>query len=278
MKKRILKTIALLVATILILGVLSFANSLIGNPISKAIAAKTAEKHLEKTYSNKDFEIERVFYSFKDGFYHAFISSPNSIDSSFVLIIDMWGNLRSDSYEDRVLSGWNTSSRIGNEYRNIVNAVLNSPSFPYNVHIGYGDFEFYPREHLKSYTVPSYALITEDLELDAFYDVNKLAENHGKLTVYIDDAEVSVERSAEILLDVKNIFDSAGVKFYIIDFVLEYPKPEDGKRKEERVEIREFLYSDIYEDGLTERIKNADDATKQHYAEQDEGKFKENED
>ena len=275
MKKRILKTIALLVAAILILGILSFANSLIGNPISKAIAAKTAEKHLEKTYSNKNFEIERVFYSFKDGFYHAFISSPNSIDSSFVLIIDMWGNLRSDSYEDRVLSGWNTSSRIGNEYRNIVNAVLNSPSFPYNVHIGYGDFDFYPRVHLEEYSVPEYALITEDLTLDAFYDVNELGSRHGMLTIYIEDDTVSCERLAEILLDIRKIFDDAGVKFYIIDCVLEYPKPEDGVRRDERVEVMKFLYVDIYEDGMTERVTASDEAAKAYYAEEDAEKLQE---
>ena len=275
MKKRILKIAALVFAIVLIVGVCIFANGLVGNPISKAVATNTAEKHLEETYADKDFEIERVFYSFKDGYYHAFIYSPSSIDSDFTILIDMWGKMRYDTYKDRVLSGGNTADRIGRDYRETVDKVLDSQAFPYNAHIGYGDFKFYPREHLKEHTVPEYALITEDLTLDAFYDVNELGAKHGMLTIYIEDNTVTVERLSKILLDIKTIFDNAGVKFYMIDCVLEYPKLEDGKRREERVEVMNFLYSDIYEEGMVERVKASDEAANAYYDEQDAEKFKE---
>ena len=279
MKKRILKIAALVFAIALIVGVCVFANGLVGNPISKAVATNTAEKHLEETYSDKDFEIERVTFSFKDGYYHAFIYSPSSIDSNFTILIDMWGKLRYDTYEDRVLSGGNTADRISREYRATVDKVLDSQAFPYNEHIGYGDFDFYPRVHLEEYSVPEYALITEDLTLDAIYDVNELGAKHGKLTIYIDDDTVSYERLSEILLDVRSIFDDAGVKFYIIDCVLEYQKNEDNSNKKEgRVEVREFLYADIYEDGMVERVKASDEAARAYYDEQDAEKFKEIED
>ena len=275
MKKRILKIAALVFAIVLIVGVCIFANGLVGNPISKAVATNTAEKHLEETYADKDFEIERVFYSFKDGYYHAFIYSPSSIDSDFTILIDMWGKMRYDTYKDRVLSGGNTADRIGRDYRETVDKVLDSQAFPYNAHIGYGDFKFYPREHLKEHTVPEYALITEDLTLDAFYDVNELGAKHGMLTIYIEDNTVTVERLSKILLDIKTIFDNAGVKFYMIDCVLEYPKLEDGKRREERVEVMNFLYTDIYEDGMVERVKSSDEAAGAYYDEQDAEKMKE---
>ena len=275
MKKRILKIAAFVFAIALIVGVCVFANGLVGNPISKAVATNTAEKHIEENYADKDFEIERVTFSFKDGYYHAFIYSPSSIDSSFTLMIDMWGKLRYDTYEDRVLSGGNTADRISRDYRAVVDKVLDSQAFPYNEHIGYGDFDFYPRVHLEEYSVPEYALITEDLTLDAFYDVNELGAKHGKLTIYIDDDTVSYERLAEILLDIRKIFDDSGVKFYVIDCVLEYPKLEDGKRREERVEVMNFLYADIYEEGMVERVKASDEAAKAYYAEQDAEKLKE---
>ena len=154
--------------------------------------------------------------------------------------------------------------------------MLDSQAFPYNEHIGYGDFDFYPRVHLEEYTVPEYALITEDLTLDAFYDVNELGAKHGKLTIYIDDDTVSYERLSKILLDIRRIFDDSGVKFYVIDCVLEYHKNEDSSKKQEgRVEVREFLYADIYEDGMVERVKASDEAAKAYYAEQDAEKFKE---
>ena len=276
MKKRILKIAAFVFAIALIVGVCIFANALVGNPISKAMATNTAEKHIEENYADKDFEIERVTFSFKDGYYHAFIYSPSSIDSSFTLMIDMWGKLRYDTYVDRVLSGGNTADRISRDYRAVVDKVLDSQAFPYNEHIGYGDFDFYPRVHLEEYSVPEYALITEDLTLDAFYDVNELGAKHGKLTIYIDDDTVSYERLAEILLDVRSIFDDAGVKFYVIDCVLEYQKNEDSSKKQEgRVEVREFLYADIYEDGMAERVKASDEAANAYYAEQDAEKLKE---
>ena len=276
MKKRILKIAAFVFAIALIAGVCVFANALVGNPISKAMATNTAEKHIEENYADKNFEIERVTFSFKDGYYHAFIYSPSSIDSDFTILVDMWGKLRYDTYEDRVLSGGNTADRISRDYRAVVDKVLDSQAFPYNEHIGYGDFDFYPRVHLEVYSVPEYALITEDLTLDAFYDVNELGAKHGKLTIYIDDDTVSYERLSEILLDIRRIFDDTGVKFYVIDCVLEYPKNEDSSKKQEgRVEVREFLYADIYEEGMVERVKASDEAANAYYDEQDAEKFKE---
>ena len=276
MKKRILKIAAFVFAIALIVGVCVFANALVGNPISKAMATNTAEKHIAENYADKDFEIERVTFSFKDGYYHAFIYSPSSIDSDFTILVDMWGKLRYDTYEDRVLSGGNTADRISRDYRAVVDKVLDSQAFPYNEHIGYGDFDFYPRVHLEEYSVPEYALITEDLTLDAFYDVNELGAKHGKLTIYIDDDTVSYERLSEILLDIRRIFDDSGVKFYVIDCVLEYQKNEDSSKKEEgRVEVRGFLYADIYEEGMVERVKASDESAKAYYAEQDAEKLKE---
>ena len=271
MKKRILKISAFLTALVLIVGVCVFANSLVGNPISKALAKNTAENHLEEQYSNKDFEIERVSFNFKDGYYRAFITSPSSVDSNFILVINMWGKLCDDFYKDQVLSGINTAERIGRDYRSAVDAVFDSQSFPYNEDIGYGDIAFYSGET----SAPSYAIKTEDLTLDAFYNVNEIGAKAGKLTVYIDDDSVSVERMSEILLDIKKVFDDAGVGFYVIDCVLEYPKTENGSKKEGRVEVMDFLCSDIYEEGMTERVNESSEAAKRYHEEQDAEAMKE---
>lgn len=274
MKKKVLKMIALVVAIALIVGVCVFANALVGNPISKWVATNTAEKHLEDEYNEKDFEVERVTFSFKDGYYHAFIQSPSSIDSSFTVDIDMWGNLKYDHYEDRVLTGWNTADRIGRDYREKVDAILDSQTFPYNEHIGYGDIAFIERDFLNNPDVPEYAIVTEELTIDAFYDVNELGSKAGKLTIYLDDDTVSHERLAELIFDTRKIFDNAGVKFYCLDFVLEYPKQVDSGKKEGRVEVRNFLYTDIYEEGMLERVKASNDAANAYYQEQDMEKQK----
>ena len=170
MKKKILKTVAVIISIALVIGVCVIVNAFVGNPISKHIATNTAVKHLEEKYSDRDFEIEKVIYNLKDGNYHAFIKSPSSIDSHFTILIDMSGNLKIDNYEYSVLTGWNTANRLGNEYREKVDEILDSQSFLYAVDIGFGNIEFIPTENAKDPSVPDYAIIIEELKLDGEYD------------------------------------------------------------------------------------------------------------
>lgn len=269
MKKRILKIAALLAALALIAFVCLFANSLVGNPISKALAKNAAENYLAETYGDRDFVLERVSFSFKTGGYYAYIQSPGSMDSSFSLAINMLGRIQYDSYESNVLSGWNTACRLGTDYRNTVEEVLNSRAFPYSADIGFGDLAFIQAAYTGEPSIPAYALVTEELTIDGFYNVNELGAKAGKLTLYIQDETVSAERLSEILLDIRGIFDDAGVSFYIIDCVLEHPKAEDGTRGDGRVEVMDFLYADIYEEGMLRRVISSNEAAVAYYAQQD---------
>lgn len=270
MKKKTKKILALILAFALLVGVCVFANGVVGNPVSKWLATNTAENRLTEEYSDKDYEIERVTFSFKDGSYHAFIVSPSSPDSEFSMSLDMMGKLRWDSYEDRVLSGENTAARINKEYRAATENVFTSPAFPYYSHIEYGDIEFISREWVDAEDLPAYALFTEDLVLDQVYDIRELGKAAGHLVLYIYDEDVSVEKAAEILLEVKHLMNAGGVSFHVIDLVLEYPKPvDDSPRKEGRVETMEFLYEDIYEEGLVERVDAANEAAIAHHAKVD---------
>lgn len=269
MKRRILRAAALLAAIVLIVGVCWFANSLVGNPISRALAERTAERYLVQHHPDRDFVLDRVFFSFKDVCYHVYISSPSSADSSFTLTIDLFGRLCYDTYADSVLGGWNTAHRLGREYRAAVEAVLESPAFPYAETMGYGDLEFVPRAYLDEPTTPAYAIITDDLVLDGVYDINELGAQAGKLTVYLSDDTVTTARLAEMLLEIRRVFDAAGVSFYVIDCVLEYPQPEDGPRKVGRVEVMDFLWCDIDAEGMEDRVSDANEAAEAYYADQD---------
>ena len=60
MKKRVLKISALSLAIVLIVGVCWFANGLVGNPVSKAVARHTAKKHLEATDPTTDYVIDEL--------------------------------------------------------------------------------------------------------------------------------------------------------------------------------------------------------------------------
>ncbi|MBR6643552.1 MAG: hypothetical protein IKL28_07835 [Lachnospiraceae bacterium] len=273
MKKKWLKLGALLVALMIIAGLCVFANALVGNPVSKWLATRTAEKHLEEVYGDTDFVIEKVGFNFKDTDYYAHIMSPGSEDSSFSLQIDMWGNLKWDTYESRVLSGENTRQRLYMEYRALVDTVLEAPDYPFTTFIAYGDLKvgFEPPDiEIEENRWPEGYVVLDKVELDKKYDIGELAKKAGCLVIYVEDEVVTVERAAEVLLELKELFDLRSVPFYSMDFVLEYPrKPEGGNTKEGRVNVEGFRYSDIYEEGLVERVRIADDALNAYYEEQD---------
>ena len=275
MKKKILKIAALAAALALIVGVCWFANALVGNPISEKLATKTAERYLEEKFPETDFELERVTYSFKDTHYHAFIVSPSSPDSSFSLTIDFFGSILYDYYENNVLTGWNTANRLMDQYREAVDKVLDNRVFSCDSYAAYGELVFIPEEYKDEPDVPAYAIVTDTLELDGIYDINELGARAGKLTVALETETVTAEHLAQILLEVRTYMDEAGVSFYAIDCVLEYPKPETGEWNKDQVEVRDFLYTDIYEDGLEDRVRAADEAAKEYDAQQDAAKKQE---
>ena len=272
MKTRILKISALCLAIVLIVGVCAFANSLVGNPISKMMARKTAEKHLETKYPSTDYEIEEVSYSFKDGGYYAHVVSQSSMDGNFTSRLSMLGKLKSDDYSARVEGHGNVANRLFFEYRDMVDTVLDSYAYPYTVSMGYGDLEF-DRE-LGKETVEG-ALTRSDLVNDKSYNVGALGAKNGELVLYIDSDTVTNEKAAEILLKTKELMDQSGISFYSVQFCLRYP-PYDAEKSYERPEgeinVRSFLYTDIYEEGMVERVAKCAEDTQNYYNEQNKEK------
>lgn len=272
MKKKVLKVLALILAIILIIGVGLFANALVGNPVSKFLATKGAEEHLAKNYGDKDFVVEEVNYDFKTGGYYARISSPTSIDSHFSLSFDWMGKLIIDSY-DEVTSGWNTARRINDEYGEKVDNVFENNEFPFFIDISYGDIEFTSKEYGEDSSRPEYSIYRETLEIDGIYDIDELGKKAGKLTVYIYSREISEEKLAEILLNIKSVFNQSGVTFYAIDCVLqqsgEIIYEDDIYIAPPQIEVMDFLYSDIYEDGLVERVREANQKAIEYNEEQE---------
>jgi hypothetical protein len=273
MKKKWLKIAALVVALVIIAGLCVFANALVGNPLSKWLATRTAKAHLEEVYGDTDFVIEKIGFNFKDTDYYAHIMSPSSEDSSFSLRIGMWGQLLLDTYESRVLAGDNTRQRLYMEYRELVDTVLEAPDYPFTTFIAYGDLKvgFAPPDiEIEEDRWPEDYVILDTVELDKKYDIRNLAWGAGHLVIYVEDDVVSVKRAAEVLLELKRLFIEKHVPFHSIDFVLEYPrKPEGGNTKEGRINVENFLYEDIYEKGLENRVHIANEKLNAYYAEQD---------
>lgn len=227
-----------------------------GNPISEFLVTKNAEIYLEENYSGTDYFIEDVTYDFKTGNYYVSVSSPESPDSSFTIYSDLKGKIGYDTYEDAVLNKWNTAGRIDDAYRESVKKVLESGSLPYDISIGFGEIVYKESGVPVGETVPDYAIAVESLVLDGEYDTAEMGKKAGKLTVYIYSEKLTEEKLAEVLLTIRKATDKGGVYFKAIDCVLEYPQPEDGGQwRDERIAVENFMYDDIYEDGLVGRIK-----------------------
>lgn len=269
MKKQT-KLLLLAVGIVFVGGGLFLVNGFFGNPVSKMLAKNSAENYISENDSERDFVIDNVFYNFKDGYYHAKIKSTSSIDTYFTLSFSK-NKLMYNSYEDDVLSGWNTYQRINSEYSEMVERVFRSANFPLVSNIDYGMIELLDSNALDGSNTPSYGVKLGELELDKKYDIKQLAKTTGHIVYYAEDDEISFARASELLMILKESLDHADVPFYAIDFVLEKPRTVSGTPNEDTSSIHtaHFLYSDIYKEGLAERLEKSSTALKEYYEEQD---------
>lgn len=263
------RAIALTAAVLLTAGLCVFANGLVGNPVSQKLAENAAQRHLDTQYAGTDYALDRVTYSFITNTYLAYVTAPGSTDRNFTLWLDGLGHIRRDDYTSMVAEGGNTASRLRSAYRALADTVLDSNLLPFESELAFGDLEFLPRSAEAGWDGPVYGIPQASLEPDGLYDIPKLGAEAGHLTVYVDDETVSAERAAELLLEIKRLMDAGGVPFYAIDLVLEYPRPESGTRPEGRIETKDFLYTDIYPDGLAERVRASDAAVRRFYSTMD---------
>ena len=110
---------------------------------------------------------------------------------------------------------------------------------------------------------------------DKFYNVGELGAKNGELVLYIDSDTVTNEKAAEILLKTKELMDQSGISFYSVVLCLRYP-PYDAEKSYERpdgeIRLEDFLYTDIYEEGMVERVAKCAEDTQNYYNEQDKEK------
>lgn len=268
--KKSVKVLAGVTAFLLIIGILWFANGLLGNPISKTIANNTSKEYVSENYSNMKLNVSDAYYSFKTGSYYVEIKSPTSKDTYFYLSISPFGKITYDSYESDVVDRYNTFNRINESYSSKVEKVFDSKDFPYESEIYFG--EIIDKEGLvvsesEEYTYPVYGLDIKKLELDKDYDMYEMGKKAGHIVFYAEDDEVTVKKASEILLNIKNIFDKENIPFYAIDFTLEKPRNEEGTPNSDDTSIivEHFLYEDIYEENLDQRISKAEKDLKKYY-------------
>ena len=280
MGKKSVKILALTVCVALVCFAVWFICAFFGNPLSHSLSRTSADQYLKENFAGTDYEIVDSGFDMKTGGYYVDVLSPGSRDSHFIIYCDGFGRYRANTYED-VTSGYNTFARLNSDYWNLIKQNL--PYAQFDISIGFGElraagyFEVFnytdDAGELKEYTYwKDYGLDISTLVLDGEYDILQLGRDHGKLCLYIHDPEVSVERAAALLLAFKAHMDEQGVPFHAIDFHLCEPRNEQGQNAGQQLNLYEFLYSEIYEEGLVDRVRMYWNAAQEHHAIQDGNK------
>ena len=130
MKRKAVKIIAWTLGTILLLTLAFFANAFFGNPVSGALARRSARQLLAREHPGTDYVIRDVGYNFKTGGYWIQIESPSSPDGAFAVYTDGLGRYSYDTFEEMVLRRGNTARRLDMAYRAAGDAVFDAPDFP----------------------------------------------------------------------------------------------------------------------------------------------------
>lgn len=209
-----------IVLTVLVLFVLFVANALVGNPVSKYLADRSANKVITERYDGLDLSREKVIYNLKDGDYIVFLEDKNSVDSQFALHFDSFGRLTWDSYDDRIFNTMMRFDRVVSQYGR---SLEKKYDFPYTITLSSWD-----KEDLAEY-----------LKVDQPVDVKHLPYKL-QAQAYGVGKDATAEEAMAVLKQLQQIMDKEGLEVmdYAIDLV-----PEKDRGKEGEVETWEDMYS-----------------------------------
>ena len=194
-------------------------NALFGNPISKALAERGADKVIAAKYSDLDLSREKVFYNFKQPEYVVHLQDKNSEDSAFELCFDSFGRLREDTYGERI---FNTMMRFDDAIRDYGHGLEKAYDFPYQITLSFWD-KIDPTEYL-----------TVDQPVDMKHLPFKL-----QAQIYGVGKEATAQEAMELLQTLQKIMDEEGlnVTAYAINLVPEKNRNEKGEAQKPKDEF-----------------------------------------
>ncbi|WP_322622779.1 hypothetical protein [Aedoeadaptatus coxii] len=206
--------------TVLVLFVLFVANALFGNPVSKFLAERGADRIIAAKYRDLDLSRENVIYNLKDGDYIVFLEDKNSVDSQFALHFDSFGRLIWDSYDDRIS---NTMMRFDRVVAQYGRSLEKKYGFPYTITLSSWDKED-PAEYLK---------VDQPVDIKHLpYKLQAQAYGVGK--------DATAEEAMAVLKQLQQIMDKEGLK--VVDYAIDLV-PEKDRGKDDEVETWEDMYS-----------------------------------
>lgn len=198
MNKKVKKILAGAAGFILIIGLLLFANSLVGNPVCKLIAGNTIKEYVSKNYSEMNLELGKVGYNFKFGGYGVMAQSATSKDTVFYIYTDMLGGNIRDDYEYEVANCFTTLRRLSEEMDAKAEAVMKP--------LGY-DFDYMSIRFLED---DKHGDILDKLRLDMMLDIsNPPGPLEADVCIFTED--MSWDKIAEVALAVREAVEANNI-------------------------------------------------------------------
>ena len=235
-------------------------NLIFGNPVSKALAKHNAEPILNFRFGPDVYRIASVNYSdywIENHEYYVLCEKPDSPDSVFTITFGMFGNYLHDNYAGAVLNKGNVLKRVDREYHEIVLAALDDPGDGITLDYCYGsvftgDFEA---------DRPQFPhLSAEQVELDQVFDYREIGGTYGEVVVALEDTDLSADRIASLLMQLKAHLNRQGVEFHVISLSLT-DRSSAARRGEgngyDIAAVWDFPCEQIYENGLIQRVTAA---------------------
>lgn len=235
---------------LLLFGILS-VNTLLGNPVSKQLAERAAKEYLSENFPSLDVYMESITFDAKTANYDVNVKSSSCIDTYFIISTNMIGDVLFDTYQNDVLSGYNTYQRINRDYEALVDSVMKQATLPYTLRWCLGNLEIIYPENVPYSTRAHISMDT--LQLNENYDIYEFGSSVGYLSIAIIDESITFDRMAEFMLDIKARFEAASVPFYAVSMTIQ-SSAEPGQVSES-INVTDFLYSDIYADELAQRLQ-----------------------
>lgn len=213
-------TLKRILLTVLVLFVLFVANALVGNPVSKYLADRSANKVITERYDGLDLSRENVIYNLKDGDYIVFLEDKNSVDSQFALHFDSFGRLTWDSYDDRIFNTMMRFDRVVSQYGR---SLEKKYDFPYTITLSSWDKED-PAEYLK---------VDQPVDVKHLpYKLQAQAYGVGK--------DATADEAMAVLKGLQKIMDKEGLE--VVDYAIDLV-PEKDRGKDDEVETWKDMYS-----------------------------------
>lgn len=183
-----------------------------GSEKAEQRAIQAAKDYVHQTYPDSTLHVTDVMYlSLYDPNYHVRMASETSVDTDFTVRVTRSGKIIDDSYEEDVVSKFNTYGRIQQAYDQAVQDALRlvfSGRISLMSELPYLQWDEDKDEVNK--------IDLDELEMDQVTGLSFYGARYGILFAHVRNTSYTYEEVADLLRDLKWEADDRNIRFHSI--------------------------------------------------------------